>query len=175
MTRRPYTRFILAVVPTPHGFSFVLFEGPEAPFDWGTKDIRGKQKNAKTLDGVKAILCRYHPEGLILESTRHGTRRTARIRRLLCMLAHLADTEGITVARYTREDIRACFSSVGAKTKYEIAKAIANQIPAFMHRLPPIRKIWMSEDPRQSLFDAAALGISHYVSRCSAEGKEVTE
>lgn len=174
MTRRPHLRFVLAVVPTCHGYSFVLFEGPEAPFDWGTKDIRGEEKNAKTLDGVKAIICRYQPETLVLEEMAQGTRRTARIRRLVRMLVHLADTEGVAVARYSRRDIRACFLSVGAKTKYEIAKAIANQIPAFLHRLPPIRKIWMSEDPRQSLFDAAALGITHYVSRAAREGEDTS-
>lgn len=173
MSPRLETRFVLSVVPTCHGFSFVLFEGPEAPFDWGTKDIRSTQKNAKTLDGVKAIMHRYRPEVLILEDAASGTKRTTRIRRLFRMLVHLADTEGIAVIRYARKDIRSCFASVGAKTKYEIAKAIANQIPAFMHRLPPIRKIWMSEDPRQSLFDAAALGITHYASSAGAQGKEL--
>lgn len=172
MKRRSKTRFVLAVVPTCHGFSFVLFEGPEAPFDWGIKDIRGRTKNTGTLDAVKGLLTRYRPEVLILEETASGRRRATRIRRLFRMLTHLADTEGISVARYSRRDIRECFSSVGAKTKYEIAKAISNQIPAFTHRLPPIRKIWMSEDPRQSLFDAAALGITHYVATESEAGTE---
>ena len=58
--------------------------------------------------------------------------------------------------------MKECFASVGAGTKYEIAKAIATQIPAFAHRLPRLRKIWMSEDPRQSLFDAAALGLTFF-------------
>jgi len=160
--RSEYPRFVLAVVPTCHGFSFVLFEGPDAPFDWGTKDIREKDKNPRTLDAVRAIMERYRPEVLVLEDAAHGSRRTLRIRRLFRMLSHLAVTLDIPVIRYTRKDIRACFVSVGATTKYEIAKAIAIQIPAFTHRLPPIRKIWMSEDPRQSLFDAAALGIAYY-------------
>jgi len=160
MTTTPY--FVLAVYPTCHGFAFVLFEGPEAPFDWGVKDIRATQKNAKTLDAVKVIMTKYRPRVLLIENTGHGSRRTTRIRRLYQMLVHLSDTEGIPVVRYTRQDIRECFAPVGAKTKYEIAKAIANQIPSFMHRLPPVRKLWMSEDQRQSLFDAAALGITHY-------------
>lgn len=172
MTPAPTQHFALAVYPTCHGFSFVLFEGPDAPFDWGIKEVRERQKNAKTLEGVQAIVERYRPEVLIIEDTAHGSRRTTRIRRLYRMLAHLAATEEIEVVRYTRADICACFASVGAKTKYEIAKAIAKEIPAFMHRLPPVRKIWMSEDPRQSLFDAAALGITHYAAITNAEGKE---
>lgn len=55
-------------------------------------------------------------------------------------------------------DIDVCFigntdPTAGAFTKYEIAKAIARRIPAFAHRLPRLRKLWMSEDPRQGLFD----------------------
>lgn len=155
-------RFILAVYPTCQGFAFVLFEGPLSPFDWGVKDIRETQKNVATLDAIRRLVGKYQPEAVVIEDTSHGSRRTTRIRRLYQMLGHLADTEGIPLFRYSRGDIRNCFASVGAKTKYEIAKAIASEIPCFTHRLPPIRRIWMSEDPRQSLFDAAALGITHY-------------
>lgn len=161
--------FVLSVYPTSHGFAFVLFEGPETPFDWGIKDIRDRQRTTKTLDAVQAIMTRYLPDVLVLEDTGLGSRRTIRIRRLYQMLNHLADTQGVPVVRYSRNDVRKCFSAVGARTKYEIAKAIANQIPAFTHRLPPVRKIWMSEDPRQSLFDAAALGITHYASHPRGE------
>jgi len=59
----------------------------------------------------------------------------------------------------------------GAETKYEIAQAVAGIIPAFKHRLPPIRKIWQSEDERQSLFDAASLGIAYYVTTNCHEAK----
>jgi len=52
---------------------------------------------------------------------------------------------------------------VGARTKYEIAHAVARIIPAFKFRLQPVRKPWQSEDARQSPFDAAALGIVYYV------------
>jgi len=78
------------------------------------------------------------------------------------MVTHLSESEFIEVSRISRGSIRACFASVGAKTKYEIAQAVARQIPALAHRLPPLRKIWMSEDPRQSLFDVAALGVAFY-------------
>lgn len=67
MTNASQPSFILAIYPTSHGFAFVLFEGPKAPFDWGVKGIRGKRKNAKTVDEVKALLERYHPETLVIE------------------------------------------------------------------------------------------------------------
>lgn len=161
--------FVLAVYPTVRGYSFVLFEGPESPFDWGTKDIRDVPKNPAILDHVATLIDRYHPVALVMEDhdDRHS-RRAPRIKKLCRSLVALAVTSHIEVALYSREEVKKSFASAGAVTKYEIAQAVAQHIPAFKHRLPPIRKIWMSEDHRQSLFDAAAIGITHYdrQSRC---------
>ena len=163
MTHEDPQNLVLSIYPFSRGFAFVLFEGPESPFDWGVKEIKEKHKNTKTLDAIKRLIDRYRPEVLVIEDTiGKETRRTSRIRKLYRMLVHLAATEYVELRRITKTEVKACFLSVGASTKYEIAKAIATQIPAFVHRMPPIRKPWMSEDPRQSLFDAAALGIAYF-------------
>ncbi len=154
---------VLSIYPFSRGFAFVLFEGPESPFDWGVKEIKEKHKNTKTLAEIKKIIDRYRPEVLVIEETTgKDSRRTSRIRKLYRMLVHLAAVEYVDLCRYTKVQIMECFASVGATTKYEIAKAISTQIPAFAHRIPRFRKPWMSEDPRQSLFDAAALGLTYY-------------
>lgn len=157
-----HTSYTLAIYPFTRGFAFVLFQGPSSPFDWGIKEIRGKEKNALTLQAIKKLIDRYAPETIVIEETKEKhSRRHPRVRALYRMIAHLAHTKGIDIARYPQSRVRETFASVGARTKYEIAQAIATQIPAFALRLPRKRKIWMSEDPRQSLFDAAALGITH--------------
>ena len=154
---------VLSIYPFSRGFAFVFFEGSETPFDWGVKEVKEKHKNTKTLDEIKKLIDRYRPEVLVIEDTRDkASRRNSRIRKLYRMLEHVAMAEYVDVCRYTKAQIKECFASVGATTKYEIAKAIATQIPAFGHRIPPIRKPWMSEDPRQSLFDATALGLTHF-------------
>lgn len=166
MNQKTNNNLVLAVYPTSRGYAFVLFEGPQSPHDWGVKEIRKKNKNEQTLKSIHALIERYRPDCLIIEDhTEHGSRRSSRIRRLYRMIAHLAETEQVELFRYSRRAIRECFELVGARTKYEIAQAIARQIPAFAHRLPRVRKIWMSEDPRQSLFDAAALGAVFYVKK----------
>ena len=163
MTHENPQNLVLSIYPFSRGFAFVLFEGPEAPFDWGVKEIKEKHKNTKTLDEIKKIMDRYRPEVLVVEDTTgKDSRRTSRIRKLYRMLVHLAAAEYVELHRCSKTEVRECFSSVGAGTKYEIAKAIATQIPAFAHRIPPFRKPWMSEDPRQSLFDAAALGLTFF-------------
>lgn len=158
----PHTPFTLALYPFTRGFAFVLFVGPGMPHDWGIKEIRGDNRNGITLQEIRKLVSTYAPETIVIEDPRtRGSRRHLRIRALYRMIVHLAITSGIDVARYTHAEVWETFSSVGARTKFEIAQAIATQIPAFAHRLPRKRKIWMSEDPRQSLFDAAALGITH--------------
>jgi hypothetical protein len=61
--------------------------------------------------------------------------------------------------RVSRTEVREVFARVDALTKRDIALAVAKQIPAFERYLPPVRKPWMSEDARMSLFDAAALAL----------------
>lgn len=157
---------VLAVYPFSRGFAFVLFESPDSPFDWGVKEIRDKQRNVKTLDEIKDLIDRYCPEALVIEDITDKTgRRSSRIKKLYQMINHLAITEHIDLYRIPNADIKRYFATVGASNKYEIAKAIGRQIPAFGHRLPRIRKPWMSADPRQSLFDAAALGLVFYGNR----------
>jgi Holliday junction resolvasome RuvABC endonuclease subunit len=156
---------VLSLYPTSRGFAFVLLEGPESPVDWGVKDVKGRKKNSDTLDTIQKLFEQYEPEVVVIENTNEkGSRRSARIRRLYRSIEHLATSRSAEVYRYSRRDTRATFALVGAVTKYEIAKAIAQQIPAFAHRLPRLRKLWMSEDPRQSLFDAIALAQTHHAS-----------
>lgn len=163
MTDAATPDLVLALYPTSRGFGFVLFEGPESPFDWGVRDIKKKHKNEQTVAAIKKLIDQYRPEVLVIEDTSdRRSRRTSRIRKLYRMLTHLAETEYVDIGRCTKKETLACFAPVGARTKYEIAAAIAAQIPAFEHRMPPKRKPWMSEDPRQSLFDAAALGLTYF-------------
>lgn len=163
MTDAHPQNLVLAVYPFSRGFAFVFFEGPDSPFEWGVKEVREKHKNSKTLEEIKKLVDRYRPEVLVIEDTTDsGSRRTSRIRKLYRMLVHFARAEYVELHRYSKTEVRECFASIGAGTKYEIAKAIATQIPAFAHRIPRFRKPWMSEDPRQSLFDAAALALTYF-------------
>lgn len=176
---RPHeASLVLAFSPSTHGYAFVLFEGSASPVDWGVHEIRGRaEKNRKTIEALRKLIALYHPETLVLEDTRdQESRRHSRIKRLQSRLRHLAHSAGIDVKLYGRSAVRAAFLSTGAVTKHEIAEAIAEMITAFAHRLPRKRKLWMSEDPKQSLFDAAALGLTYYAELGEeAEAPAVTE
>lgn len=159
-----HARFILAVSASPRGFAFVVFTGPDQPYDWGVKGVRGKQKNARCLLAIKKLFQQYRPEALVIEDTHAGSRRGPRIRALYRAVVELAGREHVKVVRYAKAQVRATFAAESARTRPDIAQAVAKRIPAFAPKLPPLRKIWMSEDPPQSLFDAGALRVTHYAS-----------
>jgi hypothetical protein len=160
--RREQEPFVLAISPSPRGFAFVLFQGADKPFDWGVKDVRGPDKNIRCMKAIGTLVDEYRPTTIAIEDVAIRTKRGFRIRSLLRSIEKLAERKEAGVQRISRKEVRAAFAAEGALTRPAIAEAIARRIPAFAHRLPPTRKIWQSEDPRQSLFDAAALAISFY-------------
>lgn len=162
MKLRRYT-FVLAIFLTTRGFAFTLFEGPQAPVDWGVSEKRGLFKNDRCLKSATEILERYRPDYLVLQDTTcNGTRRTHRIAELNALILERAEALSIPVATYSRADIRAFFAENGIPTKEGIADAIAKHIPFFERYVPPTRKPWMSEDARMGLFDAAALALTFF-------------
>lgn len=154
---------MLTLYPFSRGFAFVLFEGPTAPYDWGVKEVKEKNKSVKMLADIKELIERYHPAVMVIEETGAGLhRRTSRIRKLYRMLARFSASEYIDLHRMPQKMVKEYFATCSAHTKYDIAKAICRELRGFSHRMPRIRKPWMSADPRQSLFDAAALGLVFY-------------
>lgn len=157
---------VLALYPFSKGFAFVLFEGMESPFDWGVREIKEQRRNVKSIDAIKELIERYRPEVIVIEDINDPKcRRSVRIKKFYNMLTHLTTSEYVDLYRVRESAVRTYFLKAGAVTKYERARAIGRQIPAFGHRIPRVRKAWMSADPRQSLFDAAALGIVFYGER----------
>lgn len=156
---------ILSIYATSRGFAFGLFEGPESPFDWGVREIDNPSRNKKCLEAIAEIIDRNSPSHIVMEDTAEPlSRRNARVQQLYHSIAALGARNFIEVRRVSKPAIRACFAGVGAITKHEIAQAIAMRIPAFAIRIPPVRKPWMSQDSRQSLFDAVALALTYYCS-----------
>jgi hypothetical protein len=154
---------VLAVYPNTRGFAFVLFEGSLAPVDWGIVKVSSEEKNRDSIRRIAQLLGRFTPEALVLQDmSENGARRARRIRDLNEAIGLLAETQGVPVFRYSRGKEREHFASFGMSGKRGIAEAIAKQIPMLARFLPPVRKIWMSEDARMGLFDATALALTFF-------------
>lgn len=157
---------VLAIATSTRGIAYALFEAPLAPVDWGTKDTQTNAKNAEALKIAAELIERLQPDVLVLnEYPKPNDGRRARIARLRRLIASYAGSQSIDVAQFSRRDIKVAFAPYGAATRHEIAQLIAGHIPAFSFRLPPKRKLWMTEDRRMALFDAVALALTHFSQR----------
>ncbi|HWY60493.1 MAG TPA: hypothetical protein VNW15_01195 [Rhizomicrobium sp.] len=153
---------VLGVHPTKNGFSWIVFESPNVPLDWGTCSARTRG-NSRSMAKFERILDRYEPVAVVLET--FETREKARPTRaqLLCQgMSNLAHSRGMDTPVYDRELIRMYFARMGASTKHEIAQAVAQRLEPLRRRLPRKRTTTSEPDPRQSLFDAASLVLTHY-------------
>ena len=154
---------VLALYPTSRGFGFALFRGEQGErfiVDWGVKDIRWKDKNFLAMHVMKTLVDRYQPNVIVIEdATQKNSRRQERIRILYKLIAEHAKAKQIVVRRFTQGAMHEYF---GVHTKYAVAEAVAREFPMLAPRLPPRRKAWMSEDGRQSLFDAVALALVYF-------------
>jgi hypothetical protein len=137
-------------------------EGPERLIDWGTKGVRG-DKNRESLKHVAQLIERYRPDVIVIEDCQHkSARRRVRVRHLVNAIALIASIRKLRVRRVSRSTIKKTFTQGGAAAKHQIASEIAKRFPELAPRLPPVRKPWMSEDNRMSIFDSVSLALTSF-------------
>jgi hypothetical protein len=162
MRKWPDAERVLAIDPTHRGFGFVVLEGEKRLLDWGTRYASNPKRDA-SIEKVDRLIEQYDPSSLILEDhTGTGSRRCRRVRRLIDDLGMLGRARDLSVFSYSRGDIRLAFSVHEARTKEGIAAVLVAQFSELVPRLPPKRKVWMSEDHRMTIFDAASLALTHF-------------
>jgi len=162
---RPISRhaLVLGIFPNVRGFAFVLFEGPFALADWGVIRIRHAEKNRACVQRVSQLFGQYQPAVVVLQDmSETGTRRSHRIRDLNAAIEVLAETQDIRTAFYSRAQVRQNAFEDGVVSRQAMAELIAKHIPMLERFVPPIRKRWMTEDPRMALFEAAGLVLAFY-------------
>lgn len=159
MRRRTH---VLGLHPSSRGFGWVLFEDPFSLLDWGTVDIR-KDRNAVALDRIEALLDKHVPGVLAIE--RHevaAARRSPRIQTLYLALVKCATKRKIVVLRYTRAEISSSPYLSGARTRHDVAVAVADCLNVLRPRLPTPQQIWVGERSGMALFCAAACALAYF-------------
>lgn len=160
--------YVLGLHPSSRGFGWIVFEGPQSPFDWGTADIR-RHKNVRAVAAIEHLLVKYQPCVVAVECfDANVSRRAERIRHLYRTTLRLAETHGVPVRIYSRTDICKTFGIAGG-TREGIAALIAKHIEALGPRLPKPRKIWVGEHPNMALFCAAGCALTYYATITPAE------
>jgi len=157
MTRGPIKR-ILAIDPFSRGVGFAVFEKNIGLMDWGLKST-GRADNRKAVTVIEELIDRFKPDLLALEDWEAtGARRCQRVEILLNLIAN-GTWKGLRVRLITQREIRHIGPLPAAATKYGRATILAERFPELRAFLPPVRKPWMSEDARMSIFDAVAFAF----------------
>lgn len=154
---------ILTLHATSRGFGYCIFDGPSQLTDWGLKRVPKGDKNRNCVALVEHLIQRFDPHAIVFEDVDEiGGRRSARVKHLYRDIEKLADRADVDAYCYPWQVVFDVFKDRAPVTRHDLAVMIAVILPSIKKRLPPKRKPWLPMDPRQALFDAAALGITHY-------------
>lgn len=120
-------------------------------------------QNRDLLNKVKEKIDFYMPDVVILEDAKgYGSRKSKRVSKVIGLIEKYGLQKSLTIKKYSRNDIRYVFSSFGAHSKYQIAKVISQNVKQLPIKLPEKRKSHQPEHYSMTIFDAIALGITHY-------------
>jgi hypothetical protein len=152
---------VLALDLRSSRFGYVVYEGPDAMLDWGTRKY-GADKHL-----LKRVL--HHLHSLLMPSVilvRKAVARDEKDRRKIRSAYRILKTFGkrvfVSVHSVNEPSRRRFFFSEGKLNKHDIARMVSDRFPELSWRLPPKRKPWQSEPTRQSIFDAASLGFFYF-------------
>ena len=159
---------VLAIDPGSRGFGFAIVEWPLQLIDWGVKSARTTKRRPSSK--VDDLVKKYRPTILLLENCDKNPRRRANARAFARAIHKMAKDKRIAVRLIRADRVKQVFGAFHAQTKSEIACAVAKQLPELASILPRVRKPWMTEDYRMSIFDAAALALTYMYTR-STRGK----
>jgi hypothetical protein len=101
---------------------------------------------------------------IILVRKSAGSRRSSQptSRPAVYILKGFAKRVVVAVRWIDESALRGFFSGEKTINKHDIARMVADRFPELSWRLPPKRKPWQSEPKRQSIFDAASLGVFYF-------------
>jgi hypothetical protein len=61
-----------------------------------------------------------------------------------------------------KTEVGEVFRLVHAESKHEIASMLTQMFPELLWKLPPKRRVWESEHPIMTMFDAVAFGFAYW-------------
>jgi hypothetical protein len=153
---------VLSLFFSTTGFGYALMEGPT---DVKTKGIKYFKPvgNPNLWEELTNLINILQPERVVLENAESSSsHKRERISKLFKRLKAFLEGMNMPYSLYDRDQIRIVFELWRAKSKYEIALVISKSIPAFQNYLYEKPKFPKTEHYRTVVFDAAALGITHY-------------
>jgi hypothetical protein len=141
---------------------YVVFEGSDKLLDWG---IRVYAKGDRSLlESILGDLRRMFAPSIILirKTAKHYRLRQPTIRPALRTVKLFAELAFIPTRVIDSSALRRFFSKEMKVNKQDVSRMVADRFPELSWRLPPQRKSWQPEARRQSIFDAASVGLFYF-------------
>jgi len=161
MLNLPFRR-VLTLDLRSRKFGFVVFEGPHTLLDWGIRTHADEKRSLleRRLNNLQSM---FAPSIILVRKAVERDRISQPMIRLaIHNLKAFAKRTLITVLLIDESSLHGFFSKEAKINKHDIARMVADRFPELSWRLPPKRKPWQSEPARQSIFDAASLGLFYF-------------
>jgi hypothetical protein len=107
---------------------------------------------------LRRLLDRWRPSLIVTQKSPKPA--TLRLKKIGAGLAVEAQRFGIPVRRVPEAAIWAAFGDGRRTTKFRIAQMLVERISFLAQTLPPLRKIYESQDYRLGMFAAVALALA---------------
>jgi hypothetical protein len=162
MHLRIYDPRVLAIDLRNRRSGFAVFEGPRNLLDFGTTVLPSVPAES-VMNRFSDLLRMSLPSIIVVRKDRwQNISSDSSIKHSIEMLTRESETREIQIRMLEQNAVSAIFRNLGCGTKAEISIALARIFPELVWQLPPERKAWESEHPRQSVFDAIALGLAYW-------------
>jgi hypothetical protein len=162
MNLRIYDPRVLAIDLRNRRSGFAIFEGPRSLLDFGTTVLPATPVEF-AVSRLSGLLKMSLPSIIVVKKDRWENMRFGpNSRQSIEGLIHESEARGIQIRMLELNAVNTAFRNLGCETKAEISAELARIFPELVWQLPPERKAWESEHPRQSAFDAIALGIVYW-------------
>jgi len=138
-------------------FGYVIFEGPQTLLDWGIRSYANEARSSleRKLDALQSM---FRPSLILVRESELSCDGHA-----LQVVKNFAKHSSLAARFIDRPSLHSFFSRGAKMNKYDIARIVAEHFaPELSWRLPARRKPWQSEPARQSLFDAASVGLFYF-------------
>lgn len=112
---------------------------------------------------VASLLTLYIPSVVVVGQTRLlNVSNGSGVRPILRSIRREASSRLIPVCLMKKTEVGEVFRLIHAESKHEIASMLTQMFPELLWKLPPKRRVWESEHPIMTMFDAVALGFAYW-------------
>lgn len=141
-------------------YGFAAFDASRRLLGWGYR--RNACAGKMTVEKHLTILQLRFGFGQILVRRRTDVRSQQQQRDVVDAVVRFGSSAKVPITLIDAHQIRSFFNG---RSKYEIAKLVAERFPEIAWKLPRKRKVWQPESERQSIFDAMSVGMYFFGSQ----------